>query len=151
MAIKNKQIIVDTPFNINNNKLINVGDPTSDNDAVNLKFLNTKISSISTDYSSVLSNNTNDEEILVGNSLEDRSIIIDYVMERGLVFQEGSIRILNDGIDVYATHNFQNTANIGVSFNGSFIYTDGTITVSFDVDNSGNNVTIKYIVRKIKI
>ena len=148
MTIKNKQIEVRSSFDINNQKLINVADPTSDKDGVNLRVLNSRVSS---EEVSTLSNNSTNEEILVGNSLEDRSIIIDYVMERGLIYQEGYIRILNDDVDVFASHQFQNTADIGVDFVGAVLYTDGSITISFDVDDNIDDVTFKYIIRKISI
>ncbi|MFW6226344.1 MAG: hypothetical protein ACOC3V_05255 [bacterium] len=53
--VKNKQIIVTSDFDINNNKLINVSDPTNDNDAVNLQFYNTGIDSIESDISGLTS------------------------------------------------------------------------------------------------
>jgi hypothetical protein len=107
MPIKNKQILVNSPFNLNNQPLINVADPIDQNDATNLKTLNTLAGTIGT---LTLLNNSY-EEITIGSSLEDRLIIIDYIIERNGAFEEGTIRILNTDTNLLHTHtNFKTVA-----------------------------------------
>lgn len=48
MSIKIKQIEVDSNFNINNFRIVNLSDPTDNTDAVNFQTLKTMISGITT-------------------------------------------------------------------------------------------------------
>lgn len=149
MAIKNKQIEVNSPFDINDQRLVNVSDPVNASDAVNFKTLTNYATGVASEV--ILQNNSYGEEIIVGSVLEDRSLIIDYTIERNGIFEEGYIRILNSDVELFSSHQYQNSGETGVTFGGTVQYTDGTITITFDVDDNATDAIFKYILRIIKI
>jgi hypothetical protein len=85
MSIKIKQIEVDSNFNINNFRIVNLSDPTDNTDAVNFQTLKTMISGITTgitslgDLSDVDISNIENYEILMfsgGTWVNSKDIIL---------------------------------------------------------------------------
>lgn len=65
--------------------------------------------------SSALTNNTT-TNIIVGNKLQNRSMVIDYTIVRGTGFRSGSFRIINDGTALYMSPDeFVTNGDAGVS------------------------------------
>lgn len=84
MSVRLKQIIVDSDFDMMNFKIVNVGDPINDADAVNLQTLKTMISGSTAvtsmaDLTDVDLNNLSDYDILMlsgGTWVNSKDIIL---------------------------------------------------------------------------
>ena len=92
--------------------------------------------------------------VAVGDKTQNRSITISYIMSRGTNFQQGHIEILECGLSApLITDNYQNTADLGVTFDVAY---DGTLTNQINLVCTANNqdsnaTTIKYNVQRVMI
>ncbi len=89
-------------------------------------------------------------QLTIGHKEQNRSMIIDYVLERGEIGEEGELRILNKNNNLYTSQNYLNTGeSIGVSF--ELQYDSSLIELNCLVDDSSTtDVSIYYdIYRKM--
>jgi len=145
--IKNKQLLVNSDFNFNNQKLINLSDPVSSTDAVNLRSLLAS-KEYGKEYTDTLFNNTNGS-LSIGAISEHRFLEIKYTVGRNGIYQSGNVEMFHDGVTVESNHSYMNVQDIGVSF-GARIFS-GNLYLTYSVNDNNNDCTIKYVLFKITI
>jgi len=89
--------------------------------------------------------------VVVGDSAQDRSIHLMYTIVRDTSYQEGIIKILYDGSDVYILDDFQdNGVGSGVVFTAE-IDSAGYINLVATTTSTGEDATFKATVKRIMI
>lgn len=88
--------------------------------------------------------------IIIGDLRQDRSIHIVYTIVRGSSYQEGILRILNDGVNVFIIDDYQdNTISSGVVFTVDIFGND--IRLIATLTSTGNSAIFKAQVKGIMI
>ena len=89
--------------------------------------------------------------LVVGDVLQNRSIHLQYSIVRATSYQEGIIRILYDGTNVFILDDYQdNTVSSGVVFTAE-ADSAGNINLVATVTSTGTDATFKATVKRIMI
>lgn len=143
--IKNKQLLVNSDFNFNNQKLINLSDPVLPTDAVNLRSLQSN-KEYGKEYIDTLPNNSSGT-ILIGLISDFRYLELKYTIGRNGIYQYGTVEIVQNGSVAESTHTYINLQDIGVSFDATI--SAGNVYLTYTVTNANFDCTIKYVLFKI--
>ena len=86
--------------------------------------------------------------IILGAKASYRSFIIRYTLNRDSDYEEGILRIYHDGTNAYILRDEQDTGDCGVIFTANISGDD--VRLGYTV-TAGNDVTLNYIISKIRI
>ena len=82
-------------------------------------------------------------EIVIGDSIQNQSIIIEYTCERNNSIEMGKVSVINRGTTLTLLPSVYGGDAIGLSFTG-VVYDSGLIELQCTLTSTGNNATFKY-------
>lgn len=98
--------------------------------------------------SSALVDNTT-TNIVIGNKLQNRSIIIDYTIIRGTTYEMGRLQIVHNGTTLSLSESTPVGDDVGISFATNF--NTNEILLECTLTSTGTAATIKYNVTRVMI
>jgi hypothetical protein len=151
-----KANVADVSTNLNLKSNITYVDSSLALRDISINNLSIKLNDLSTNYYSpyiptntiIIPTNSSTYTVL-GNIIDDRSIILNYTVYRNSTYREGEIRILNTGGSLYLRDSYQennitpNSNAAGLTFNA--VYVDSSININIVANSSdGSSTTFKY-------
>ncbi|MDD4970760.1 MAG: hypothetical protein PHT07_15140 [Paludibacter sp.] len=87
--------------------------------------------------------------VVVGNKLQNRSIIIDYTIIRGTDYEMGTLQIISDGTNLVLAESTPVGDDVGVTF--AVAFATNVLNLQCTLSSTGTAATIKYNVNRVMI